>query len=321
MGFEGWKTSRLEPSELAKLRIFDGVDIAQLGRLASVSAVYELERGRLLLDIDQANDQLFVVLEGMLAVYLHLASQPIALLGRGDVTGEVSVIGEQSTSTYVRADTDCRLLVVGRNTLWRLFEESPAFARNFTRVFPRRLAHLHKILRAVQQLHEEYKQQSATDPLTGLYNRRWLEDSLSFELSRCQLRRRPLSLLMVDIDHFKRYNDDHGHMAGDEALKAVARAVLVALRGSDLAVRYGGEEIIVILPGVDLGESERVAERLHRAVADAKIVGADGRVLPALTVSIGVAQMVAEHTPEQLLAQVDQALYRAKRQGRNCTSA
>jgi diguanylate cyclase (GGDEF)-like protein len=126
---------------------------------------------------------------------------------------------------------------------------------------------------------------------------------------------------MVDIDHFKRYNDDHGHMAGDEALKAVARAVLVALRGSDLAVRYGGEEIIVILPGVDLGESERVAERLHRAVADAKIVGADGRVLPALTVSIGVAQMVAEHTPEQLLAQVDQALYRAKRQGRNCTSA
>ncbi|MGD8207678.1 MAG: diguanylate cyclase, partial [Thiohalocapsa sp.] len=225
------------------------------------------------------------------------------------------------TSTYVRADTDCRLLVVGRNTLWRLFEESPSFARNFIRVFPRRLAHLHKILRAVQQLHEEYKQQSTTDPLTGLYNRRWLEDSLSFELSRCQLRRRPLSLLMVDIDHFKRYNDDHGHMAGDEALKAVARAVLVALRGSDLAVRYGGEEIVVILPGVDLRESERVAERLHHAVAAARILGADGRVLPAVTVSIGVAQMVAENTPEQLLAQVDQALYRAKRQGRNCTSA
>jgi diguanylate cyclase (GGDEF)-like protein len=312
--------ARLLAEDLAPLRIFEGVELSCLEHVAAVSAVSSLRRGTLLFDLDQSNDQVFVVLEGMLAVHLHLEAQPIAVIGRGEIAGEVAVLGEQGTSAYVRADTDCELLALGRQTLWWLFDESHDFARNLIRVFPRRLAELHRVIRSVQQLHDEYRQHATTDPLTGLYNRRWLDESLGFEVSRCQLRERPLCLLMIDIDHFKPYNDSHGHMAGDAALRAVARAVLTGLRGSDLAVRFGGEEILVILPGLDLAGAGQVAERLHEAIAGETIEAHGGRRLPAVTVSIGVSEMRPDDSSDALVERADAALYRAKAAGRNRTA-
>jgi len=134
------------------------------------------------------------------------------------------------------------------------------------------------------------------------------------------VRGKPLSLLMIDIDHFKRYNDKHGHLAGDQALKGVANSVIVGLRGIDMAVRYGGEEVVVVLPGADTPEAENVAARLHDSIQEAEIYAHDGKRLPRVSVSIGIAPMQEDDTSDTLTARADAALYRAKRKGRNCTS-
>lgn len=310
----------VDPTELEQLNLFQGIDLSEFHEILQCSELKELSPGELLIEKSQVNGRMYVLLEGRLSIHLQIDSDAIAVLERGDTAGDMSVVTGEPTSAYVRADTHCRLLGLEGELLWAMFERSVTLARNILQMYARRLLHLNMVITSAQQLQQEYRHHATTDPLTGLYNRRWLNESLAFEISRCQLRQRPLTVLVADIDHFKLYNDSHGHVAGDQALKATARAVLVALRGSDMAVRYGGEEIVVVLPGADVVEGEKVACRLHVAVGEEDIRGHDGGELPPVTISIGLAQMVGGDSPEQLIARADMALYRAKDNGRNCTS-
>jgi diguanylate cyclase (GGDEF)-like protein/PAS domain S-box-containing protein len=163
-------------------------------------------------------------------------------------------------------------------------------------------------------LRDLLRHQSTRDPLTDLYNRRYLEESLTQEIVAAQRKAKPIGVLMLDLDHFKDFNDTYGHGAGDRALQAVAQLLKDNVRGSDIACRYGGEEIILILPGSALGETQRRAEELRRAIAALpQPEGATG-----LTASLGVA-CFPDHgtTLEALLKAADVALYAAKQQGRN----
>ena len=304
---------------LGQLSLFRGVDPCDIAPLLREARQRDLAPGDVLLEKDQFNPRVFILLEGRLSVHTQLDRDAIALLEAGDVVGDMSVVTGQPASAFVRSDTHCRLIDLPADALWAVFDESRPFARNLLRLYVRRIANLNLVVNSAQRLQQEYRVHATTDPLTGLYNRRWLNESLAFEISRAQLRKRPLTVMVADIDNFKQYNDQHGHVAGDQALKGVAAAVLVALRGSDMAVRYGGEELVVVLPGAELEEARKVAERLHRAVADQPIIGHDDTPLPPVTLSIGLANMVGGDSPEQLIARADQALYRAKHQGRNCT--
>jgi len=155
-----------------------------------------------------------------------------------------------------------------------------------------------------------------TDPLTGLHNRFAYDERLAQELARWQRYQVPLSLLLCDIDLFKKVNDTHGHHAGDEALKCVADLLGSALRKSDFIARYGGEEFVVLLPGAGPDRAAAVAEKLRLRVAAAVIDLGPARL--RLTVSIGHASLAQRGEPgAALFERVDQALYRAKRAGRN----
>jgi diguanylate cyclase (GGDEF)-like protein len=156
-----------------------------------------------------------------------------------------------------------------------------------------------------------------TDGLTRIYNHRYFQMRLSNELKRAQRYSLPLSLLMLDIDHFKAINDRHGHAAGDVILAEVARVVGNALRETDIVARYGGEELSVILTQTSLPDAERTAERLRRTIAEHAFTTPDGAPL-VVTVSLGLAAF-PEHAAERdvLLRQADAALYRAKQGGRN----
>lgn len=155
------------------------------------------------------------------------------------------------------------------------------------------------------------------EPLTGLCNRRYFMERLTAELATTRRHRRPLALLLVDIDHFKAVNDLHGHLAGDEALRVLSQVMRGAVRDSDLLARYGGEEFVILMRDSGLEEGAALAERVRRAVAEHRFPW-KGKYLK-LTVSIGVgaAGSDCQTEPHELLESADQALYQAKRAGRN----
>jgi two-component system cell cycle response regulator len=161
-----------------------------------------------------------------------------------------------------------------------------------------------------------------TDALTGLHNRRYMESHLGTLMEQATARCRPLSILILDIDFFKAVNDTHGHSGGDEVLEEFARRLKKAVRGIDLACRYGGEEFVVVMPDTDIAMATAVAERLRRRIAAEPFpINRNARTVK-VTISIGIAAMrSSEDKPAEIIKRADQALYRAKREGRNRVAA
>jgi two-component system cell cycle response regulator len=163
---------------------------------------------------------------------------------------------------------------------------------------------------------------AVTDGLTGLHNRRYLERHLATLVQQAVGRRKPLSVLVLDIDHFKTINDQHGHLVGDDVLREFSRRVRKAVRGIDLTSRMGGEEFVVAMPDTDAALAMLVGERLRERIANDPFLTSDGAGSIAVTVSIGVASLISDDdTPEALLKRADEALYKAKRDGRNRVAA
>jgi diguanylate cyclase (GGDEF)-like protein/PAS domain S-box-containing protein len=164
-----------------------------------------------------------------------------------------------------------------------------------------------------KRLEERLRRLSTTDGLTGLFNRRHLDESLALELERARRYNAPLSIVMFDVDHFKRFNDEHGHDQGDRVLQAIAQQLQEHSRKVDIPCRYGGEEFLAILPGTAQAGAIIVAERLRQSVEQMEVDGL------TVTISIGVATVpeIDTDTPDVLVEAADGALYRAKRAGRN----
>ena len=170
----------------------------------------------------------------------------------------------------------------------------------------------------LQKANARLRDMAYRDGLTGLYNHRYFNELMARETERARRHRQPLSLMLFDIDHFKAVNDAHGHQAGDEVLRHLAKRVLTIMRTSDRVARYGGEEFAVILPMTDLAGCKVFAERLRRQIEEMRVE--IGGITIRITVSIGVATCepgMASIEPSQLIALADSAMYQAKNQGRN----
>ena len=184
---------------------------------------------------------------------------------------------------------------------------------------------LRQTLSAQQQMAEELrrvndqlKELASTDPLTGLANRRAFDDALARELAQARRQKHPLSLLMLDIDHFKKFNDSYGHDTGDSVLVAVAQAMANALRSSDLAARYGGEEFCAILPATPLAGAQIAGERVRAAIEALRLPWRESEL--RVTASVGCAEvrdLGAQRAATVTLRSADDALYAAKEAGRN----
>lgn len=172
--------------------------------------------------------------------------------------------------------------------------------------------------REVEKMKEEAILLSYTDDLTGIYNHRFFIQQLSLEMERQKRYASPLSLLMIDIDYFKHYNDHNGHLAGDEALKGIALRIQHGVRQSDIVARYGGEEFVAILMNTGKDQAMEIAERVRKVVAETSFPNEKEQPNGDLTVSIGVATFAPPiSTLTDLIREADNALYRAKRAGRN----
>jgi two-component system cell cycle response regulator len=219
------------------------------------------------------------------------------------------VVNPDDVSTAVRA------LDIGVNDIvYRPVDGGELAARARTQI--RRKRYADKLRNRLDQGLEL----AVTDPLTGLHNRRYISSRLRQAVDSANNGGAPVSLMIADLDHFKRINDTYGHDAGDAVLREFSQRTIDGLRALDLAARYGGEEFVVVMPGAGLSEAEIAAERLRAATAGTGFQLPDGAVVD-VTVSIGVAQVSAGETLESLLRRADIALYEAKAQGRNRVGA
>lgn len=173
---------------------------------------------------------------------------------------------------------------------------------------------------ALRESEERYRLLSLTDSLTGLFNSRHLRERLQVEVERAQRYQRPLALLVLDCDNFKRINDTHGHLEGDKVLQQLARIISGGMRRTDSGYRYGGEEFVVLLPETDLAAAVQLAERLREQFAAATVTTETAAELRC-TVSIGVAELNAGESGEDLVRCADEACYAAKGRGKNCVVA
>jgi len=224
----------------------------------------------------------------------------------------------QAAGSHLSVETWCDMPRAGKRR-YLAADASPIFDQH---------GQLSAVVESLRDLIEEKMAQMALeklatrDGLTGLANRRCFDDTLNAEWQRALRQRQPLSLLMVDVDNFKAYNDAHGHLGGDECLKRIATAVASEMRANDLVARYGGEEFAVILPNQSLKGAAIVAERIRRRVELLRVpLYASEGVAPTrhVTVSIGAATAIAgpDNDASQLVGIADAALYRAKHLGRN----
>lgn len=295
-----------------QLRLFENVAASSINQLLREFRAYDLDEGEILLSPFNRNQYLYLLLKGQLKVYLgSLESTSVSTLQVGDCTGEISFIDNEHPSAYVVANEASSVLRLHRQSLINLFHQSPQMMENL-------LGLLCERVRQGNQQIINSEQNANVDPLTGSFNRRWLEHVFERESTRCAFNQQPLCMLMLDVDHFKAYNDQHGHLAGDYALCMVAHTLRNQLRPKDSLTRFGGEEFVILLPEMSAEDGRSIGERLRQSLQDVTTFYAPVGVLPGVTVSIGMAQMRPKDSLQSLIARADSALYRAKQQGRNC---
>jgi diguanylate cyclase len=183
----------------------------------------------------------------------------------------------------------------------------------------KRLVDSRQEIRELQDNLEVVRTESLTDPLTTLSNRKYLEDAITNLIEQSESKGSELSVILSDIDHFKKFNDTYGHLTGDQVLRLVAMAMKQTLKGQDVAARYGGEEFAVLLPRTTLRDGIIVAEHIRKAVMGKELIRrSTNETLGRVTISLGVSTWRKGDTMATLLERADSCLYAAKHQGRNC---
>lgn len=310
--------SALIVDELRKLEVLQRVELESVLGLLEACPLRRLEAGEVLLEAGQTNHTLYMVLAGKLSVHLDSPqSEPVAFLAPGQTVGEMSVLDDSPASAFVRAAEVTRLVAVDEQTFWRLVSASHEFAVNLLFLLASRMRDSNATLAEHSRLRRQFEREATVDGLTGLRNRRWFDGTLTRLFERNRRDGTPLSLLVIDVDHFKRFNDTYGHAAGDDVLKAVGKTLASSLRPTDMPARYGGEEFVVLLPNTRIDGALVAAERVRMAMARAELQASDGRELPRITISVGAVELAGHDGAASLFHDADQALYRAKQNGRN----
>lgn len=302
--------------ELEKLNLFRWVDIVSVHGLLRACPVETVEKGSPLLEEGTSNAIMYMILDGRFGVYMDPPphSELMAVLEPGETVGEMSVIDQKPVSATVIALENSRVMAVDEETFWLLVSASHAFAANLLTLLSNRMRLTNRNASRNIRLRRRFEQQATVDTLTGLHNRRWLNENLPRIVSRHERAGQPLSVIMIDVDDFKRYNDTWGHRAGDDALALVGRLLATRLRPTDLTARYGGEEFVAILPLTNASGACAAAERLRTAVSHESAVLGNGE---GIRVSMGIVQLLEGETADDFLERSDTALYRAKAGGKN----
>lgn len=317
MDFSTLETLPISRAEFLQLEIFKNVSFESLaGYLLGCKTVIA-EAGELLIDPDHPRRRLIVLLSGLMEVKMQAKGGSFSdTIKPGHCAGEMSIFDNIKPSAYVFAKERSRLLVIEPEMALAMINASHDLCLNFLHMLCQRIRNNNRVV-----CEEEYhirciEENAKVDSLTGLHNRRWLEEMYTREINRSNAGNFKLSAFMLDIDHFKHVNDTYGHLAGDQVLIAVSKKIVDCLRPSDMPVRYGGEEFTVFLPGTSTENAKIIAERLRSGVERTNILLPSGEEIHA-TISVGFTERVEGDTVRSIIERADQALYHAKENGRN----
>jgi diguanylate cyclase (GGDEF)-like protein len=282
--------------------------------LSSLGTEATLAQGDVLWREGDPGDHVVVLLEGSLDVTHETPEGEVVVLRTmyaGAVVGEVAVLDGQARSATVSARARCRVLKVPASRFKEFLRHRPDILEQ---LFWLQLERVRSLTWRVTRTHHR----AITDTLTGIYNFGFFRERLDIELERALQTNDPVSLAMFDIDHFKAYNDTHGHQGGDFVLQGVAETLRRTCRRVDVAARYGGEEFVALLYGANREEASRFAETFRAAIEAHPFPGRESQPLGRITVSGGVASFPADAVDDMgLIRAADLNLYKAKQQGRN----
>lgn len=299
--------------------LFQGVPDQLLTKHLSKSQLHPLSCDQILLTPGQPNDTIYIVLSGRLRIQSKaLDVEPIAILGKGECVGEMSMLGEAPVSAYAIAATACELLTLPHAAMWELINSSHAAAHNMLNILTSRIRNTNQI--AAESLEHEhgYSANAIVDELTGLYNLRWMQEKAARHLLRSLAGEKPCCLLMLEMDKLDGFIEKYGQLGGDQALRNIAYTILSFLRPEDQAGRHSGEKFAIFLPNTELANACSVATRLAADIDKALVVLPSGDALPAITVSIGISSAHPDDSSEQLYARAERALKLAQSNGGNC---
>jgi diguanylate cyclase (GGDEF)-like protein len=301
-------------SLLQGIALFRGIDADSVGDLLPQCGRIDVKQGHVLLSPERENQCVYIVLSGRLTVHLGSLDAPkIADLGPGACAGEMSLIEDKDPSAFVVANEDSHLMVISHTLLWRMVDRSHTFCKNLLVVLSERVRSDNEYIASSLGVLRQAERNAHTDALTGLGNRHWMRSMFEREVTRTLHSSKALCLMMVDVDNFKTFNDQYGHIAGDRVLVAVADVLREYLRPTDLVARFGGDEFAALLPGLQLKQARQIAERIRQQIAGLS----PASLASGITVSIGIATCAAQDDVATLVQRADAAMYDAKEAGRN----
>jgi diguanylate cyclase (GGDEF)-like protein len=308
-------------SLLDSLELFKGVRPEDVHELLQRCGRRDLAAGELLLSPGAKNEFVFIVLSGSLNIHVGSVDTPVlATMDVGACVGEMSIIEDRDPSAFVIGSDESHLLVIHQTVLWDMVNASHDFAKNLLIVLSERVRSHNRVIADSFGEIKKFARHASTDALTGLANRHAMKETFHAAIDRCVEKKKPVTMMMIDVDNFKQFNDMFGHIAGDRALSAVSEVLRSHFRPRDLLVRYGGDEFAVLLPGANQGQALAIAERVRNAVSGSTGDSDDSLIQIPVSISMGVAELDGRGTLESLTRDADAALYRAKNAGRDIVS-
>jgi diguanylate cyclase (GGDEF)-like protein len=315
----------IAPTFLERVGVFSLLTHNEVKRVTQHLDSVELAEGQTLFREGEAGKELYILSEGTVAITISLpdgSEQHIARFTPGDFFGEMSIFDNAPRSATCRALTRSIVFSLSKDAFSDIIAQHPRIALKLMyrmlNVTTQRLRDTSQFVSEMVQWGEGARKRAITDELTGVYNRRFLEDSLGGYVSEAQEKGTPLSLVMVDLDHFREINEHYGNQKGDEAIRSASAIFRSALHDKGIIARYGGDEFVIILPHMTSTEATNLMSRVCRQVAGLDIFKDMKGPITNVTSSMGVAAF-PEHATDvvTLRAAADAALYRAKESGRD----
>lgn len=315
-----WCQKSQTSAVLQEIKIFQNTPLSIIYKHLENCALHRYKGNSLILSPHSNNQNMYAIISGGLSIhYRNVDSPSMAELGVGETVGEISIFDGLKPTAFVKTTGETQLLVISSQTLWSMVDNSHEISRNLLHILSNRVRSGNETILSSLELQRKHERDAQLDTLTGLHNRRWLDTTFRKELARCKENNSAFSVIMLDIDHFKYFNDTYGHQAGDQVLKQVAFAMKGNLRPNEIVARYGGEEFVILLPNTSAIIAEKIAERVRLGVAGCHYQDTESVTKVQITISLGIAELDQHCSSNTLINNADKAMYQAKKSGRNQT--